>query len=100
MGMPMRAAMTQLLRRARPQRVLIEPTGLGHLGTLLDLLRTPPLAAALDVRVSIALVAPARHAALWASSEIYRGQLECADVVVINQADAASPQAVSEVCAL
>ena len=36
-GLPMQIALSQLLRRARPHRLLIEPTGLGH---PLEVLRT------------------------------------------------------------
>ena len=38
-GLPMQMAMNMLLARAKPQRLLIEPTGLGHPSEVLATLR-------------------------------------------------------------
>ena len=37
-GLPMQIALNQLLARARPHRLLIEPTGLGHLEEVIGIL--------------------------------------------------------------
>ncbi|WP_312930667.1 CobW-like GTP-binding protein, partial [Stutzerimonas nitrititolerans] len=41
-GVPFQIGLSQLLRKARPDRLLIEPSGLGHPLELLQQLRQPP----------------------------------------------------------
>ena len=43
MNIPMRSAITEILRRVRPDRLLIEPTGIGHPSGILDELQSPDL---------------------------------------------------------
>ena len=49
-GVPTRVAVTEILRRVRPDRLLIEPSGLGHPAGLFDLLQGPQLRAHLRAR--------------------------------------------------
>lgn len=41
-GLPFQVGLARLLRKARPDRLLIEPSGLGHPAELLRQLRQPP----------------------------------------------------------
>ena len=59
-GLPMRLALNQLLRTARPDRLLIEPTGLGHPREVLQVLMDGYYKHVLTVRHILTLV-NARH---------------------------------------
>lgn len=86
-GLPMQIALTQLLSRVRPHRLLIEPTGLGHplevLQTLSDCYRD-----VLSIQKTLTLV-DARNLSdeRYTTHDIFRQQLSVADVVVGNKDD-------------
>lgn len=93
----LRVTLTKLLQgkpatgpNRRPDRLLIEPSGLGHPAGIIDLLRDPFLAAALEVRAVLTLLDP-RHLqdARYTSNETWRDQLQLADVLVLCKADLA-----------
>ena len=52
------AGRLQLLRQAKPHRLLVEPSGLGHPAGLVDAIRGEHLKTALDLRAVICLVDP------------------------------------------
>lgn len=88
----MRVALTRLLRDAHPSRLLIEPTGLGHLAGVIDTLREPYFCKVLDVRATVCLVDPRQFAdAAIARTPAYQDQLTLADVLVANKTDLATP---------
>lgn len=91
-NLPMRVALVELLRVARPARLLIEPTGLGHAAGTLGVLGEESLARHLTAAAVLCIVDP-RQAAdpRIATSEALRDQLAVADVVVINKRDIAKP---------
>jgi G3E family GTPase len=86
--LPLQVALSQLLSRTRPTRVLIEPTGLGHPVRLLEALREPHWREALDVRATLTLV-DARDLAdpRVVEHETFRAQVEAADVLVFSKDD-------------
>ena len=91
---PFTVAVTQLLRRAKPDRLLIEPSGMGHPGGLFDALSGEFLRGVLELKATIALVDVAvvssdQNSEVFAS-EAFRDQVHCADVVVGTKADLAS----------
>lgn len=87
-ALSLRTALPRLLREWRPQRLLIEPSGLGHPAGVIDLLREPLLAPHLALRATLAVLDPRRldDPRLPASS-LFREQLEVADVLVGSHAD-------------
>jgi len=85
-GVAVRVALTKLLRR-KPSRLLVEPSGLGHVATLADVLQRPPLAGAVDLRAVVCVVSCDRHAKLWAAAPVYRDMVHAADVLVLNRRD-------------
>ncbi len=87
-GVPMRVALNQLLARARPHRLLIEPTGLGHPQQLLRTLTGENFASVLDMRAVITLLdARKLHDSRYTEHRIFRQQLAVADLLVANKAD-------------
>ncbi|WP_106477018.1 CobW family GTP-binding protein [Phytohalomonas tamaricis] len=93
LAIPLQAGLVNLLHRARPDRLLIEPSGLGHPAGLLDVLRGEAFRDVLDIRDIITLV-DARAIDDIRSREhgTFRDQLAMADAVVINKADLASKE--------
>jgi G3E family GTPase len=89
-NVPMRVAVTEILRRTRPDRLLIEPTGIGHPAGLIDELRSDGLADAIDLRAVICLVDPrVIHDARIQEAAVFRDQVAIADVLIAGKADLA-----------
>ena len=81
-GPMLRVALTRLLRQ-RPDRLLIEPTGLGHPAGILDTLREPGLAQALQLNAVITLVDPAQFLdEKYRQHPVYADQISLADVLL------------------
>lgn len=91
--LPLRVSLTRLLREAKPARLLIEPTGIGHPAGVIDVLRGEGLAGAVELRNVICLVDPRQLSdARYTSLETYRDQLSLADILVANKTDLATPE--------
>lgn len=91
-GLPMQMALNMLLTRAKPHRLLIEPTGLGHPKEVLDALRAEHYRSVLDLRATLTLV-DARKIQIerYTDHNTFNQQLEIADVIVANKADSYQP---------
>lgn len=97
----LRVSLTKLLRERRPDRLIIEPSGLGHPSGIIDVLRDPYLAAALDVRATITLVDPRQlNDTRYTSHEIWREQITLADVLIANKCDRADAAEVDHFLAM
>ena len=57
-GLPMQVGLNTLLRQGKPDRLLIEPTGLGHPKQILDLLTAPVYEPWIDLRATLCLLDP------------------------------------------
>lgn len=89
-GLPFRVALNALLKQARPQRLLIEPTGLGHPLQLLAQLAAPEYREVLDLRATLCVIDPvAARDPRVPASDIFLQQLASADLLVFNHADRA-----------
>jgi G3E family GTPase len=86
--LPLQVALSQLLTRAKPSRVLIEPTGLGHPARVLEALREPHWQQVLQLQATLTLV-DARELAdpRVLAHETFRAQIEAADVLVFSKDD-------------
>lgn len=87
-GLPMQMALTMLLAKAKPDRLLIEPTGLGHPKEVMGVLSGDNYRGVLDLRATITLV-DARKISdqRYTSNDTFNQQLAIADVLVANKAD-------------
>lgn len=87
-GLPMQIALNQLLSRAKPQRLLIEPTGLGHPKEVLEILGSPHYQNILDIQHSVTLVdARKLHDSRYTNHATFNQQINIADVIVGNKQD-------------
>jgi G3E family GTPase len=86
--LPMQIALNQLLKEARPHRLLIEPTGLGHPIEVLELLSNKYYQESLSLEKTLTLV-DARHLndCRYTNHTTFNQQLEAADVIVGNKVD-------------
>ena len=86
-------AIAQTIRRHAPARVLVEPSGLGDAGRIVDALRGEYLRTSVDVRATVCVV-DVREFGSSASGvregELFRRQSECADALCGTHADVAS----------
>ena len=88
----MEVTLNRLLREVKPDRLLIEPSGLGHPAGLIDILRGEYLSKAIDLRATICLIDPRQFAdPQFRESPLFTNQLEVADILVINKTDLATP---------
>jgi G3E family GTPase len=80
--------LNRLIRRHRPDRILIEPSGLGHPAQVLDTLAGPLYADVLEMRATICLI-DARHLSSPRHREhqTFQDQIHLADVLVANKGD-------------
>ena len=78
-GLPMQVGLNTLLRQGKPDRLLIEPTGLGHPKQILDLLTAPVYEPWIDLRATLCILDPRLLLdEKSASNENFRDQLAAA----------------------
>jgi len=84
--------LNRLIRQHRPDRILIEPSGLGHPAQVLDTLRGPLYAKVVEIRATLCLM-DARHLASPAhrAHPNFLDQIHLADVLVANKRDLYEP---------
>ncbi|MBU2979987.1 CobW family GTP-binding protein [Alteromonas sp. C1M14] len=87
-GLSMQIALNQLLAKARPDRLLIEPTGLGHPKEVIQVLTAPHYREVLSLQRTLTLVDARKLSEnRYISHETFNQQIQIADVVVGNKAD-------------
>jgi G3E family GTPase len=87
-ALPMQVALNQLLVKAKPDRLLIEPTGLGHPEEVLAVLAGNHYRDVLELNATIALVDARKiQYPRYSSHAIFQQQLRVADLIVANKAD-------------
>ncbi|MBE0489904.1 MAG: GTP-binding protein [Halomonas sp.] len=92
----MQATLVNLLHRHRPDRLIIEPSGLGHPAGLLEVLRGEAFHDVLAVGDIVAVLDPRRLDDPRAREhETFRDQLTLADGVALTMVDLASPEQVA-----
>ena len=92
-GLPMQVGLNTLLRQGKPDRLLIEPTGLGHPRQILDILTAPVYEPWIDLQATLCLLDPRQLLDEKAvNSENFRDQLAAADIIVANKQDRAGEE--------
>ena len=90
-GLLMEMALSQIFFLGEPDRLIIEPTGLGHPAEVLGVLATDHYQRLLELRTTVALVdARAINEAQHRSHPSFIQQLAVADLVLANKADLVS----------
>jgi len=89
-GLPMQVGLNMLLQREKPDRLLIEPTGLGHPKQILSLLTSEIYSNWLTLNATLCLMDPRQLSDQRViENENFRDQLASADVIVANKSDVA-----------
>ncbi|MCG4452826.1 CobW-like GTP-binding protein [Pseudomonas sp. MMS21-TM103] len=86
-GVPFQIGLSRLLRKARPDRLLIEPSGLGHPLELLRQLREPPWAGVLAVQPAVLVLDAAALAAGAGLPDSQQASLSSAGLLLLNKAE-------------
>lgn len=90
-NVPLQVGLNALLRGKRPDRLLIEPSGLGHSDAIVELLADPQYRGVLDMRATLTLVDPRRvREPRYAEHPLFQRQIAVADWVLASKADCAS----------
>lgn len=84
-GAPFQVGLGRLLRKARPDRLLIEPSGLGHPAQLLAQLRQPPWRGVLAVQPALMVLDAAALAAGQALPDVQRQALDETGLLLLNK---------------
>ncbi|EMD1840313.1 GTP-binding protein [Raoultella planticola] len=87
-GLPMQVGLNTLLRQGKPDRLLIEPTGLGHPKQILDILTAAVYEPWIDLRATLCVLDPRQllDSKVMANAN-FRDQLAAADVIISNKTD-------------
>lgn len=86
-GAPFQVGLGRLLRKAKPDRLLIEPSGLGHPAQLLAQLRQPPWLGVLAVQPALLVLDAAALAGGQALPDVQRQALDEAGLLLLNKSE-------------
>jgi G3E family GTPase len=87
-GLPMQVGLNMLLRQHPLDRLLIEPTGLGHPKQILDMLSAEAYQPWLTLQASLTLIDPRQLSdTRIRENENFRDQLAAADIIIANKQD-------------
>ncbi|MBF9002105.1 GTP-binding protein [Vibrio sp. NFV-1] len=91
LGASLGKTLHSLIEHAKPDRLIIEPTGIGHPEGIIDTLMGPAFKDDLDLRATVCLLDPrSLEQEGVIHNEIFHDQLNLADVVLINKCDVAT----------
>jgi len=94
---PFRDSVLQVLNTVKPDRLIIEPTGLAEAKRLSFDLTQEPFAGLIHMQAVITLVDPRRFTNTGARKHpVYEDQIAAADVLVANRCDLASEEEIAE----
>lgn len=80
--------LARFIRRSKPDRLILEPSGASHPARVVDVLRSPSFSSVIDLRNTICLIDPHDFEdPRWRSTAVFVDQIQLADVVVINWTD-------------
>lgn len=86
--LPMQIALSRLLFDTQPDRLFIEPTGLGHPAQLLEQLTEPHWQQNIAMQALVTVVDGSRlHDEAWSKQNLYTDQLKAAQIIVVSHVD-------------
>lgn len=92
-GLPMKMALNMMIARTKPDRILVEPTGLGHPEEIINTLTGEYYDSVLDLRATITLVDPRKLSdERYFTNPNFNDQIAVADVLVGNKVDLADQE--------
>ncbi len=92
-GLPMQMALSLLLARSKPHRLLIEPTGLGHPREVLGVLSREYYRELLSLQATFTLIDARKiQDSRYTSNSVFNEQLDLAEIVIANKADLYQPE--------
>ncbi len=87
-GLPMQVALNQLITRAKPDRLLIEPTGLGHPKEVLEVLSAEHYQNVLDIQQCLTLVDARKVSdSRYTQHDTFNQQIDMADKIIGHKHD-------------
>lgn len=87
-GLPMKIALNMLIAKTKPDRLIIEPTGLGHPEEIINTLAGEYYDTVLDLRATITLVDARKLSdTRYTDNANFKDQIAVADVLVANKND-------------
>ena len=92
-GAPFQVGLGRLLRKARPDRLLIEPSGLGHPAQVLAQLRQPPWLGVLAVQPALLVLDAAALASGQPLPDVQRQALAEAGLLLLNKSEGLDAEA-------
>ncbi|MBG0839666.1 CobW family GTP-binding protein [Ectopseudomonas toyotomiensis] len=92
-GAPFQVGLGRLLRKARPDRLLIEPSGLGHPAQLLAQLRQPPWLGVLAVQPALMVLDAAALASGQPVLDVQRQALDETGLLLLNKSEGLDAEA-------
>lgn len=88
LGPSLHKTVKALIEQTQPDRLLIEPTGIGHPEGIIDTLMSKAFIDQLDLRATVCLIDPRSLGQEEViNNEIFHDQINLADVVLINKVD-------------
>ena len=86
--LPLQIALARLLNEYQPDRLFIEPTGLGHPAQLLQQLTEPHWQTRLAMRQLITVIDGSRLTdGAWSKHSLYQDQIQAAQMVLVSHTD-------------
>jgi G3E family GTPase len=87
-GLPMKIALNMMITMTKPDRILIEPTGLGHPEEIINTLTGEYYDRVLDLRATLTLVDPRKlNDERYCNNTTFQDQIAVADVLIANKTD-------------
>ena len=88
----------KMLAKDKPNRILIEASGLAHAAGVIDELKTPEFANILDIAAIFTLVDPRQFVDdNYAANPLYKDQVSVCDVLVASKLDLCAPEVLTTV---
>jgi G3E family GTPase len=93
----LQVALYLLLTEAKPHRLIVETTGLGHPSRLVELLNGPAYQDRLELRATLTILSPDDFTTpKMLENPIFQEQVDIADVLVLNKSDRANPETIQD----